>query len=294
MSYQCHTCGPEGPSQRPRNFFSICTVSGALAGEGFSAGHGFYEALRSGWTAFLLNHNFASLTFALGAAASFVLVDLKRLGSELFQFQGVPEHRLIFLAAAIAPFAQSIPVSDTRHLWWGIPVALLLWRGPARMPRPERRISTALISSTVFLVLSTSVLSAGANLFLVDRYAYPDGTVAEWMVGRQGNVERFSENARLLSEISDYERTLFVTNEGYLSVIFGTYSAGDEHFSSWGPEGSIEDRIIGESALVLDADAPSPKILDESGWEVEVVGASEEIRIISVRPAPEPIPASAE
>ena len=240
---------------------SIVTVLTLLAVVGFPqfepashSPHGFGEALRTTWTSALLSMNirflqlvFVGLVFLL--AISVLIVAGRALKNGWREIANI---RSVFLGLALAALSQTVPISDTRHIWWAMP-SLLIAAGSFAMSSTSKTRIVPLATPSVLVWLVSLGLTAGGNLFLVEREPYGSNTLAAGMFGRLGNVERLHAQTEFLTN-SAGELRIFLVGDGHLSVIDGTYRSIDAFFVSWGPTPDLSSRVRPGMEIVATSD----------------------------------------
>lgn len=158
--------------------------------------------------------------------------------------------RVLFIAIFFASLSQVFPVTDSRHVWWALGPMLLLVGHFLSSDRLESAFSAWFPGLITWIVALT--ITAGANLFLVDRSQYPDQSVAAGMFGREEGVERMRVELDFLARSNDGSNTVFLVVDGHLSVLKGQYVSLDEFFVGWGPVSPLNTRLLNQTEIIVD------------------------------------------
>lgn len=152
---------------------------------------------------------------------------------------------------AAAGLVQTAPTWDPRHIWWGLPPGLLLlfsffstfvkklgwWSHPLLIP-----------------ILAASVMSAvsGWNFARIDRVEGADGTLIDNMYLKADTVAALERQRRFLArEVPQGTNVIFISPDGYLSVIDGRWRSHDPYFVSWGNPPPLPRRTKDVDFLVV-------------------------------------------
>lgn len=197
------------------------------------------------------NHQYLALFMALVVASVGVLA--VRYGGAWFlgnqSRAALPWALLVALAAA--GLTQTAPMWDPRHIWWGLPPGLLLLY--ALFARVTKRLAWWSHPLLVPL-LAASVMSlfSGWNFSRMDRVEGLDGTLTQNMYLKSDMLTTLKDQTRFLGrEIPQEANVIFITPDGYLSVIDGTWRSHDAYFVSWGDPPSLPERTENVDFLVV-------------------------------------------
>lgn len=157
---------------------------------------------------------------------------------------------VLFAAISIASLSQVFPVTDSRHVWWALGPMLLLVGHFLSSEQLAIAFSAWLPASLVWIV--ALAMTAGANLFLVDRSHYPDQSVAAGMFGREEGVERMRVELDFLTRSDHGSNSVFLVVDGHLSVLRGQYVSLDEFFVGWGPVTPLNTRLLNQFGVIVD------------------------------------------
>lgn len=179
---------------------------------------------------------------------------------------------------------QIVPTWDTRHIWWGLPVGLILFFSIMEKVSLAKNASFVLLVAPLVAVVLLAAFAGFENLRKprekMTEIAFANGMqlpVAQKLVLR--------DDAQFLSDNLGLEnKAVFLVWHGYLSVINGSYQSADLYYTvpevNNGP--SISDRVSsGEPIVVEDAiysDALNAEILD-LGYDQCAITANFHLRI---------------
>lgn len=178
---------------------------------------------------------------------------------------------LLFLAVSISGTVQIIPVADSRHFWWGMPlIIVVLFRQVSKLTNHSYLLSSVLFAPLILAgVLAVSLTRE--NL-AQPRQPAPIGSVAEGMMlssRLNGNTSRsiqYLQNYQALSRwIGSDVSTIFLVRDGDLSVFDGKFHSLDSSFVIWGPVKRFGVRVANATGVVLDVDYVSafqPELLE--------------------------------
>lgn len=175
---------------------------------------------------------------------------------------------LVLSVFVLAMFTQLVPTWDSRHIWWGLPLGLLLVYCVIDVVQSSQaKTSTPLIAllPIVGFVAVLALIAAPVHL-AAPRTQAPADSVAQGM--RLGVAE-----ARLLQNEQDFlrkhltvgQRAIFITAYGHFSVLGNEFSSADPYFVAWGPVPELATRL-----------RDTPPIFVEKGWESRVPTLLEE------------------
>jgi len=249
----------------------VLTISGLFSGNhDLFVATEFVESDLYRWSEWIMELSSRGLwvLFGLGLFALFSLLALLLKDFYFREAQDLIVARVLLLVVSLASLTQIYPVADSRHIWWAIPpliiaVAWILGRVP-------KLRTLSLWFPVVGVWVSSLVLVAGANLFLVQRAQYHPESVAAGMWGRADRVEKVHNAAELAQSLGNIEESIFLVPDGYLSVILGNYSSADQYFVSWGPLTPINERA--KKGQMIFVDEATKSSLD--GMQTELLGAS--------------------
>ena len=208
--------------------------------------------------------NFLSLFFWLGIVTSFwilVTETLELLNSRVGSAKRIC--RILLLLVATAGTVQILPVSDSRHFWWGMPlVIVVLFHFASRViTSPWIRI-VSFTAPLIFVSIATIQLLPG--YLQIPRTSAPTGSVAEGMLMRSEKNIGVSEfdvyvaNFELLrTSLRSDDQIVFLVRNGDVSVFDGEFHSVDINYVAWGPVGPFIPRAENANVVVLDSDVVS-------------------------------------
>ena len=140
----------------------------------------------------------------------------------------------IAAVVALAGLIQVYPTYDSRHIWWGIPIALGLTFnviGVGLLSRSHRVLALFLL----VIPLVPSVVQSARSTLSVPRIPYGSENVLDGMLGTSKEVEDFErKSAFVLGRVGPRD-SVFLTADGDLSVIAGEFRSADPYFVDWAP-----------------------------------------------------------
>lgn len=158
---------------------------------------------------------------------------------------------LLLVGFGLAGLSQYAPVPDSRHIWWGLPVALLL----VTASFGRRRLWTPMRNPLVLVFLAAAVAAplAAIEYLAVPRVSAPEGTVAAGMLLRPGDSERLIDAFALLERTVGRNSAVFLVADGTWSVFDGQFHADDARFVDWGAPLDLPERLAEANLAVVDS-----------------------------------------
>jgi hypothetical protein len=211
-----------------------------------------------------LRLNLLSLFFWLGMVTSLLVlvVEILKLTKNRPNFARSAVW-VVFLFVATSGTIQILPVSDSRHFWWGMPliiVVLFHYVSDVVTSSWIRYVSFAV--PTILLVVAIFQLVPG--YLQISRTSAPAGSVAEGMLIRSdknlgtSEYDTYLANFELLSStMRSTDRVVFIVRNGDVSVFDGQFHSVDRNYVSWGPVEPFIPRVKNANLVVLDVDAVS-------------------------------------
>ena len=209
----------------------------------------------------ILRMNIFGLLFWLGLTSSAILLGKVVRGMfTTIEDRAVGLLWTLFILVSVSGTAQIVPVSDSRHFWWGMPLILIMLFHLVAQYLKSNLLSFLLLAVPVVL-LCLSTFHLLPRYLQQPRIAAPTGSVAEKMLldarvvrGTPNSANYFQNIYLLESLISREDQVIFLVRDGDLSVFDGHYHSLDREFVSWGPSRRFSDRAKDADAVVLDVD----------------------------------------
>lgn len=174
---------------------------------------------------------------------------------------------LALAGLTVATLSQVVPTWDVRHVWWGLPLGLLLTfalldKARALIPVVRNPLLIPLVA--VALIVTPLV----ARNLAAPRVPGPPGTIIEGMLVGDARARAMAEDSRLLSEVlPSSERAVFLVPDGDTAVLGGGYQSVDPFFVDWGPVPSLASRLASRPLIVMSV-APTAQMLEPGGTVV--------------------------
>ena len=158
---------------------------------------------------------------------------------------------LLTAGLGLASLTQVVPTWDTRHVWWGAPIPLLLLfvavDKVGSLWTPTRNsLWLPLVAAFVMATLS------GHAFVTKDRVDAPTGSVLAGM-RVEGSVARaITEDQNLLARyLQGAESAVFLVSDGDLSILSGTFRSADAYFVSWGDVPLLSTRLGTNPPIII-------------------------------------------
>lgn len=198
------------------------------------------------------------LEFVSFSALALIAYTSVNLFVKIFKRQISADGNLYLLFHVILGFScmtQIFPVSDSRHLWWGLPLALLLLFA---LTKPFESKTKIVWNPIILSLIIGSLVAAyqGYEYLKIKRLpaAKEFATSGMYLNPEQHLIMR-DKFEFLIQNIYPYEKAMFLSRNGDLSVFDGKYHSMDPYFVYWGPsEDKILERLKTVDTVVVDAD----------------------------------------
>lgn len=157
----------------------------------------------------------------------------------------------MLVGLALAGLVQFFPVPDSRHIWWSLPIALLVVFAAFGRVRSWLPTRNPLVPSFMAIVV-VAVLTSHSYLG-VDRSIAPAGSVYSNMKMTGSTLEKLESGRKVFQETIGDSKALFLVDDGVWSVVDGTYRSISPQFVAWGPGSDNLSALLGAPWVVLDA-----------------------------------------
>lgn len=155
------------------------------------------------------------------------------------------------IALTLAGLAQTVPTWDARHVWWGIPIGVLLVSATTHALLGETPGRANYFSVIMLAVAIMACLSAW-NYLQVARVEVKSGYLVQGMRIDSDLNDRLKRELDLQREsIPEDSEVLYLHPDGYTSVIDGSWRSMDRYFVSWGPSSFLTDRLASADVVVV-------------------------------------------
>lgn len=165
---------------------------------------------------------------------------------------------------------QVTPIADSRHIWWGLPPLLLIlvgifdfhsndWQNLFRNP---------LVYTLAVLLYFAPLI--GLSYLNMPRTQIAPPSAANGMLNLSAETQAIEEIANAVhGKIPQNRETLFLVNDGYLSVADGHYRSIDRYFVSWGPVQALNFRLPKAKYVVLEKiDVINAEFISKAGFKL--------------------------
>jgi hypothetical protein len=190
------------------------------------------------------------LVFLAGIVGLALAIDMvaRRKGPWVWK----PEFSAIFLllGGAASSLAQSFPLNDFSHVWWGAALAPLVLLVGLSYFFAKRLMAAASTLVFVAVVLTGGVVD-GWILMQQERVPAPRETIVKDLSVRPEIRDLLAD---ALEVIPDYEPGMdvaFIVNDGVLAVLRGTYVAVDENYVWWADPSRSIDEVMQEADVAV-------------------------------------------
>ena len=198
------------------------------------------------------NFNYLYLVVALALTSCMALVFAALLKWRRTGVLPAGSIRWGFLSAlTLAGLAQTVPTWDARHVWWGIPIGVLLVGATIQTFMRETPGWTISFIVTILAVAIMACFSAW-NYLYVARVEVTSGHLVQGMRIDSDLSDRLKRELDLQREsIPPGSAVLYLHPDGYVSVIDGSWRSMDRNFVSWGPLPALSDRLVGADVVLV-------------------------------------------
>jgi len=180
----------------------------------------------------------------------------------------------VIVALSVAGIVQVYPTYDSRHIWWGIPLALSLTMNVAGNQLQHRRHFALLLALLVISVVPSVVKSAHLTLSK-PRMSFDAGSAFSGMLGTDAEVTRLDGRSQFVRTRTGQRNSIYLARDGDLSVLSGAFLSIDRHFVDWAPSTpTFLDRVAG-------SDGRTDVISDRNAQEILQITAGSDYFIAS-------------
>lgn len=198
------------------------------------------------------NFGYLYLVVALSLASCLALAVAALVGWN--SLGGVPPGWIrwgFLIILALAGLSQTVPTWDARHVWWGIPLGVLLISATMQIFLKEAPSEASPLNIPLFAVALMACFS-GWNYHHVARVETTSVYLVQGMRINADLSDRLKRELDLQREfIPTDSNVLYLHPDGYASVIDGSWRSEDRSFVSWGPLTSLTDRLANADVLVV-------------------------------------------
>ncbi len=167
---------------------------------------------------------------------------------------------LILAAMSTSLTIQVVPTWDSRHIWWGIPLGLVVFFSVISDSKDFKRILISPIISQIIFVAILATSSGFTNLSVIREPQVTNNAFSNGMRLSAHEVAWLAADQEFLrNQLGINNKAIFLTWNGYLSVINGSYNSFDEYFLVHGSHSDIGNRlsvkvpIVVEDAIMADS-----------------------------------------
>lgn len=188
---------------------------------------------------------------------------------------------LILWAFAAANAGQTYPLLEMRHIWWGLPISLVLIVGIINRFAPLRSFSrNPLLIWSILVAVSSAHLAY--QTLRMERVGVQDVAILNGMRLVPEEALAIEQDFHLLEENIGNEPALFFTWFPHYSVLRGNLQSQDPYFVRWGfPVDPLEARIAeGNKIVVQFFPDPSNEILKSFAPGYRVLGRTDRLAVI--------------
>jgi hypothetical protein len=180
--------------------------------------------------------------------------------------------QFVIAALALASVGEVLSIADTRHIWWALPIGLLLVVTSVmkNVGLPRRQMwSLAVAGALIVTAAAASALTYASQ----SRILIEDG-VAAGMEAQQGVYQRYRVDLQLMRELGDQPKVFFVV-DAMITVMDGRFQDSPA-LVEWGADVRFED-VLEFQRVIVETRLLKPEIeqaLAMAGFTVETVSSS--------------------
>jgi hypothetical protein len=187
--------------------------------------------------------------------------------------------QFVIAALALASVGEVLSIADTRHIWWALPIGLLLVVTSVmkNVDLPRRQMRILVVAGALIVIgaaTSSSLAYATQSRILIE-----DG-VAAGMKARVGVYERYQDDLQLMRELGDQPKVFYVSN-AMITVMDGRFQ-GSPALVEWGADVRFED-VLESERVIVEASLIKPDVkraLAMAGFTVETVSSSYTVFVV--------------
>ncbi len=209
-----------------------------------------------GWHAVVGNRTPAAVVLVTAlytAAYAAGLVAISHIFAAIFKRDGMEsEHCGVLLSLfVLTGLGETATAPDTRHIWWGLPIGLLLLTHHALGRQP----SFVRIGRTAFafaaLPAAIGIVYVSMAYLSEPRIMLTEG-IGRGMKVSQVLADEYGSQLELVGLLSANEKAHFSVTDALIAVVDGSFLPRDRHIVSWGP-GSDDGSLVEPPAIAASA-----------------------------------------
>jgi len=135
---------------------------------------------------------------------------------------------------ALAGTVQVFPTWDSRHIWWGIPIALAVALSMLGIRMPSNRRFFVILVVLVAPTLPSVVLTAQKTLE-EPRSSFVGSGFLTGMLGTDQELRQIETRSEFALARISQRHSIFLAADGDLAVLSGTFGSYDAFFVDWAP-----------------------------------------------------------
>jgi hypothetical protein len=176
--------------------------------------------------------------------------------------------QFVIAALALASVGEVLSIADTRHVWWALPIGLLLVVASVmkNLGLPRRQMRRLAVAGA--LIVTAAATSSALAYATQSRILIGDG-VATGMKAQEGVYQLYRDDLQLMRELNDRPKAFYVSN-AMITVMDGRFQDSPA-LVEWGADVRFEDviefqRVIVETRLIK---PEIERVLATAGFTVE-------------------------
>jgi hypothetical protein len=159
---------------------------------------------------------------------------------------------LLMAGLGLALLTQMVPTWDSRHLWWGLPIGLLVAFSVTDTLTGARTTLGLPLAVPVTVVAVAAVVTAVAYLTF-PRVDAPPESIARGMRMTSAESQILADDQAFLLEQLGLDGTaVFLVDQGHFSVIGGRFASQDRFFVAWGGPPPLPTRLAEGVPVVVE------------------------------------------
>jgi hypothetical protein len=187
--------------------------------------------------------------------------------------------QFVIAALALASVGEVLSIADTRHVWWALPIGLLLVVASVmkNVGLPRRPMLGLVVAGA--LIVTAAATSSSLAYATQSRVFIEDG-VAAGMKAQEGVYQQYRDDLQLMRELGDQPMVFYVSN-AMITVMDGKFQDSPA-LVAWGADVRFED-VLESQRIIVATRLINPEIeraLTMAGFSVDKISSGYTVFVV--------------